>query len=217
VAHTRRSLRAGTLAALVATGLVALVVQADARESIRRLDVLLTMAPTLSQSARGSMMEEAAAIWRQHGVAIDWLAPTVVRPMAPNRLRVLIVQRRPLAEKGTGTFAVGELVRLPNGHPLALISIESAQRLVASVGGRAGYELIAIDERRLGTVLGRALAHEIGHYLLDTHTHARIGLMRPNFNALEFTDLRNSTFALDTAAAAWLRTRDEGKFAYVSK
>jgi len=63
-------------------------------------------------------------------------------------------------------------------------------------------------------VLGRALAHEIGHYLLDTHTHARTGLMRPNFNALEFTDLRNSTFALDHAAAAWLRTRDVDKFAY---
>ena len=40
--------------------------------------------------------------------------------------------------------------------------------------------------------------------------------MRPNFNALEFTDLRNSTFALDQAAAAWLRTRDVEKFAYQS-
>jgi hypothetical protein len=80
--------------------------------------------------------------------------------------------------------------------------------------GRAGYELIAVDERRLGIVLGRALAHEIGHYLLDTETHARIGLMRPHFSADEFSDLRDGTFALDAAAAAWLRTRDVEKFAY---
>ena len=97
---------------------------------------------------------------------------------------------------------------------MALISIEGAQQLISSVRGRAGYELIAVDEHRLGTVLGRALAHEIGHYVLDTHTHARSGLMRPNFNALEFTDQRNSTFALDHAAAAWLRTRNVEKFAY---
>ncbi len=109
---------------------------------------------------------------------------------------------------------MGELVRTNNSHPVALISIESAQRLVDSVRGRVGYELIILDDRRLGIVLGRALAHEIGHFLLDTHTHARNGLMRPQFDALEFTDLREGGFALDHAAAAWLRTREVDKFAY---
>lgn len=126
------------------------------------------------------------------------------------------MQKR-LVEKAAEPIAVGELVRPPNGHAVALISIESAQQLVASVRGRAGYELIAVDQRRLGIVLGRALAHEIGHYLLDTHTHARSGLMRPHFNALEFTDLRDGTFALDHVAAAWLRTRDIDKFVYAQR
>ena len=159
------------------------------------------------------MMSEAAAIWRQQGVLIDWLSSTTVRSVAGNRLRVLVVQKR-LGDKGVEPINVGELVRPTNGHPVALVSIESAQQLVASVRGRAGYELIAVDQRRLGIVLGRALAHEIGHYLLDTHTHARSGLMRPTFDALEFTDLRDGTFALDHDAAAWMRTRDAEKFAY---
>lgn len=184
-----------------------------AEEPAVRLDVLLTTAPTLSEAARSAMMNEAAAIWRQQGVAIDWLAPASVRSVAANRLRVLVVQKR-LVDKGVEPINVGELVRPSNGHPVALVSIESAQRLVASVRGRTGYELIAVDERRLGVVLGRALAHEIGHYLLDTHTHARSGLMRPSFNALEFTELRDGTFALDDDAAAWMRTRDAEKFAY---
>ena len=209
---SRRFLYVSLLATLAA-GPVAVVAQGP-QGSVGKVDVLLTTAPTLSQSARASMMSEAAAIWRQHGVTLDWLPPSAVRPVASNRLRVLTVQKRLAPGPAAEPVAVGELVRPPNGHPLALISIEGAQHLISSVRGRAGYELIAIDERRLGIVLGRALAHEIGHYLLDTHTHARSGLMRPKFDALEFTDLRNNSFALDHAAAAWLRTRQVEKFAY---
>ncbi len=187
-----------------------------ADEPAVRLDVLLTTTPTLSEPARTAMMNEAAAIWRHQGVVIDWLPPASVRSVAANRLRVLVVQKR-LVEKGVEPINVGELVRPSNGHAVALVSIESAQQLVASVRGRAGYELIAVDQRRLGVVLGRALAHEIGHYLLDTHTHARTGLMRPTFNALEFTELRDGTFALDRDAAVWMRTRDAEKFVYAQR
>lgn len=66
-------------------------------------------------------------------------------------------------------------------------------------------------------MLGRALAHEIGHYLLGTHTHARNGLMRSTFDALEFTDPRSGTFALDHDAAAWLRMRNAERFAYAQR
>lgn len=208
-----RSFCVSVLAALaVCPG--ALLAEQRTGEPAGRVDVLLTAAPALSKAARASMMSEAAAIWQQQGVVIDWLLPHVVRPVASNRLRVLVIQKRLMVAGGPEPYAVGELVRPPNGHAVALISIESARHLVSSVRGRAGYELIAVDERRLGIVLGRALAHEIGHYLLDTHTHARSGLMRPNFNALEFTDLRDGIFALDHAAAAWLRRRDAEKFAY---
>ena len=89
--------------------------------------------------------------------------------------------------------------------------------MVSSRRGSEGSELIAVNEMRLGIVLGRALAHEIGHHLLDTPTHARSGLMRPGFNAFEFTDLRDGTFALDRDAASWLRTRDAQKFAYMNR
>ena len=213
VCDSRRSLCISVLVAFTA-GAVDLVAQQGPQVSPGKVDVLLTMAPTLSKLARTSMMSEAAAIWRQHGLMLDWLDPSAARPVASNRLRVLIVQKRLVSRGAFEPVAVGELVRPLGSHPVALISIEGARQLISSVRGRAGYELIAIDEHRLGTVLGRALAHEIGHYVLDTHTHARSGLMRPNFNALEFTDQRNSTFALDHAAAAWLRTRNVEKFAY---
>lgn len=181
---------------------------------ITRVDVLLTTAPALPAAARTAMMTEAADIWRQHGIALEWLHPTDVRPAATTRLRVLVVPSRPTTVRPDEPMAVGALVRPAGGHPVVLISISSAQRLVSSLRGRAGYELITIDERRLGVVLGRALAHEIGHYLLGTHTHATNGLMRPQFDALEFTDLRVGTFALDTDAADWLRNPTADAFAY---
>ena len=40
-----------------------------------------------------------------------------------------------------------------------------------------------MQEQRLGLVLGRAVSHEIGHYLLQTNTHATRGLMRARIAA----------------------------------
>src|SRR5687767_14488771 len=110
--HTRcRCACVLALATLVVAGSVTLAAQ----EPGVRLDVLLSTAPTLSESARTSMMSEAAAIWRQQGVVIDWLPSTTVRSIAGNRLRVLVVQKR-LVDKGNEPINVGELIRPSNGH-----------------------------------------------------------------------------------------------------
>jgi hypothetical protein len=62
-------------------------------------------------------------------------------------------------------------------------------------------------------VLGRALAHEIGHYLLATPTHAERGLMRATIDAREFADPGARTFALDDTAGQWLRSRLRSRMA----
>jgi hypothetical protein len=51
---------------------------------------------------------------------------------------------------------------------------------VWSVAGRAGVDG--------ATLLGRAIAHEIGHLLLASSRHAAVGLMRPEWSIAE---LRN--------------------------
>ena len=194
-----------------------LLAEQSVQETLNRVEVLLTTAPTLSTSARASMIDEAASIWLKQGVVLEWLQPNVTRPVAAGRLRALIVQKRLSTNGSPAQAAIGELIRPENGHPIALISIEIAQHMVSSRRGSEGAELIAVNEMRLGIVLGRALAHEIGHHLLDTPTHARSGLMRPRFNAFELTDLRDGTFALDRDAASWLRTRGAQKFAYMNR
>ena len=177
------------------------------------VEVLLTTSDTLPESARAVLVRETESIWRRHGVVIHWLAPTDSSAAGQYRLRALIVQKRTIPSS-RGALAIGELVGSAGLHPIAFVSIEDARRLLTCTRGSLGCDLIALEERRLGITLGRALAHEIGHFLLQTKTHARSGLMRSQFNAAEFTDLRDSTFALDQAAETWLRARNVEKFAY---
>jgi hypothetical protein len=176
-------------------------------ESTLSLEILLTIAPSLPAAARTPLLDEASRIWRSQGVTIDWLSATAT-PLPTNRsLRVLVIPRGATAARQSDSLAVGELLGPGKGHAVAIISIEAAKRLVEEARP-PGFPLLGTpDCRRLGLVLGRAVAHEIGHYLLDTHTHARQGLMRPRFDAREFSDPRPGIFTLDSDAAQWLRDR----------
>ena len=179
------------LTVLAAEGQILRAEKADSLLSpLIHVDVLLTASDTLSPSARAELLRETESIWLRHGVVIRWLPPTDASPPAQYRLRALIVAKRAIPA-ARGAFAIGELVGSTGSHPVAFVSIEGAQRLVTSSRVSMGYDLVVLEERRLGITLGRALAHEIGHFLLRTNTHARNGLMRSQFDAAEFTDLRD--------------------------
>jgi hypothetical protein len=76
-------------------------------------------------------------------------------------------------------------------------------------------------------VLGRAVAHEIGHFLLSTGTHAESGLVRATVDAREFAAVGDGNFSLDPEASQWLRerltvasaatSRSEGGFDYLRR
>jgi hypothetical protein len=80
---------------------------------------------------------------------------------------------------------------------VAVASVERAQWVVES--GLGSEELRGpanLQRQALGRVLGRAVAHEMGHYLLHTPDHARTGLMRATFHPRELVDVRRGGFAL---------------------
>ncbi len=54
-------------------------------------------------------------------------------------------------------------------------------------------------------VLGRALAHEIGHYVLQSRDHARTGLMTASFQPYAVTFGPTSWFRLTPDAVAALQ------------
>jgi hypothetical protein len=88
-----------------------------------------------------------------------------------------------------------------------MASIASALRIVQGDPKREMLDLSVLHQYKLGVVLGRAVAHEIGHYLLESSWHSPYGLMRASIDAREFADLRTGSFRLDRESQAHLAAR----------
>jgi hypothetical protein len=168
-----------------------------------RLEVLLTTSPSLPDISRRALISETERIWRRELVEIRWPAPAggLEREDAP--LRALVITRGTSPASGDERWPVAELKPHARDRALAIASITGAQRVISEATGR--FDLPAIEDYRLGLVLGRALAHEVGHFLLGTTTHAQEGLMRASVEASEFAAIGLDTFKLDTDASQWIR------------
>lgn len=188
---------------LVATGTP---LHADERRAVPpRLPVALTTAATLPAGARDAAMREVQAIWQREGVHIVW-SPSAPAPAGAGLgLRVLVVTDGGAStDGGPHDWPVAELVRDGRGQAVAIASVAAARRVLEVARLADGPSTLQMD--RLGLVLGRAIAHEIGHYLLNTAGHARHGLMRTRISARDFADPRDGGFGLDDDAARWART-----------
>ena len=182
----------------------------DSTSTTTTLRLCITVNAMLPRGAHTALMREASAIWRRSGVELVW-APGAADSAASDRhLRVLVVDGANSAAPSKKTLAVAELLRPPGGEPIAMILINRGRHVVAMTMVAQPILPAQWNDNVLGVVLGRALAHEIGHFLLGTSTHAERGLMRSQSNANEFVDLRSGTFTLDTQATEWLANRARG-------
>jgi hypothetical protein len=157
---------------------------------------------SLSIASRRALMAEAESIWKLGHVRLKWLRESTETGEGAT-LRVLVVARPIPRAAEYSPWTVAELLRLGGSRATAIASTIGARRIIGE-SRRLLQEPIALEEYRLGVVLGRAVSHEIGHYLLRTNTHATRGLMRARIDAREFADLRSGNFHLDRAAEAHL-------------
>ena len=170
------------------------------------VDASLMISADLPDAARRTLVQEAESIWRDAGVRISWVDGSKADP-SRRTLRV-IVDRRPGAPGHGGNWVVGELLRFDNGAVMAIASIARAEVIVHAAGtGPAHVSPDSVVQHRVGVVLGRAVAHEIGHYLLESGAHASHGLMRASFQPREFADLRSGTFEVDDTSRRLIQQR----------
>jgi hypothetical protein len=174
----------------------------DAR-SVAPLAVILIADSRVSPTARQTLIEEATRIWDAAGVRLEWTSPLGAAPSARDTLRMLAVAR-PAMQAPANPMILGELLRPESARALALVSLRDAERIAARGDG---WRSRMLRDRQIGLVLGRAAAHEIGHYLLNTSTHADEGLMRARFDEIEFTNPQSDAFELDAAQRDWVRQR----------
>jgi hypothetical protein len=138
----------------------------------------------LSVDARVELMRETIAPWRAVDVSVEWVAGMPVRPSGlgePKDLYVVVVADAAATTDGQPLPMASIL--FVNGQPTTRITVHAGH-----VAGRLAAMRIddvpflerprLIRDRVLGRVLGRAAAHEVGHFLSGSGEHATTGLMR---------------------------------------
>ncbi len=159
----------------------------------RRIGLIVHNLANMDVHIVDGLLDEAARVWQPYGIEIAKAAEAAsdTRVTHP-RETVRIVIEAP-THRGSGQGAAGALgwiEFLENGTPRDIlhISVEGARRLMLNtrLAGRRLDERTAVwHDRFLVRALGRGLAHELGHYLLQVRSHAATGLMREHFRGVE--------------------------------
>jgi len=171
----------------VAVGLSDVVLLAGAMMLPRVIAIELTGRELLPAVTSRRLAEQVRTIWHTHGVRVQGLEEPTTSPIT---LYVELSDRSEAVQR----LELGVFHRSDN-H--IIVSLPAALRIaLAAVPTRESPAWA--DMRRnfaLGTVLGRTIAHEIGHFLLGP-AHSKSGLMRASFRAVEITDPRGGAFNL---------------------
>jgi hypothetical protein len=175
--------------------------------------LLVVMRPdpgtALSESDLRAIAQEARRIWAPVVDVVLSTPSDVRRPLAVEAIDLAITQRTLAAGDATGLGWIDFINGEP--QPAITVSLTAAQQLLAT-GSWRGVPFSSLPKLVTRTflqrALGRAIAHEIGHYLLRSTTHDRRGLMRPVFTVDEMMDGRASLVQLSNDELA--RAREQG-------
>jgi hypothetical protein len=136
--------------------------------------------PELSPYERRSALDEAKAILAHAGFAPEWItcaagATTPAQctvPLAGAELAVRLVTAPPHAHAARS---------LPLGYSLVDPATQSGA--LATVYLDRVRWLAGVSTGQVAALLGRAIAHELGHLLLGSPQHGRFGVMRATWSS----------------------------------
>lgn len=176
-----------------------------------RLHLRLEVEPGVVLSA-ADLAEVAAGVRRIWAPLLDVAVSTpgdARVPIAVDTVRVQFTNRTLDDQAHTGLAWIGFV----NGEPQPRVTVSvSAVRRLGAAGTWHGRPFSSLPRRAsvlfLQRALTRALAHEVGHYLLRTTAHAGQGLMRAVFSVDELMDTRPSLERLDRESSERLRQHD---------
>lgn len=153
----------------------------------------LPMQPRLEAAA----IDEVTNIWAAYGVDIQAVNPSDPRRDDAVRLSVVLAN---LPNAPTARGMLGSIPFLDDTpEPVIILYPGAVNTLISTV---KVYERPDHDWPDLlrdvvhGRVLGRALAHEVGHYLLRSRQHSATGLMRAQQSTVDLIGLDRRAFIL---------------------
>ena len=123
-------------------------------------------------------------------------------PLLPGRdLMLRLIDRIPDTASTTRIVALGESMVDRDERTGVLMTVDLFP--IRAIAARAST--------RTAVLLGRAIAHEIGHLLLGSAEHARLGLMRALWSNDELRGLKPANWGVSRREAAQMRQALRGR------
>jgi hypothetical protein len=215
----------------VTTGVVALLASALAASSLPEAStpaippIIVAVITPAGMPSRlvTAVLVETDAIWRPNGVSFVWRrtpttaktsSPVEASPYVPNTLRLTIGEERGAGRDGRLPLGwiVFDDVTLPQqeiylSHANAIAMMNNAVGVVGIVDQMPTIQ----RETLLARAMGRALAHELGHYLLASKAHTEHGLMKAVLTAVELFQPGASGFRIEAAQRRAVAARLRGE------
>jgi hypothetical protein len=154
--------------------------------------------------AHGEMIaarSAADAILQDAGLTLDWRDCSSGCADVPGPAEILL--RIVRAPRGAAAGSLG----------YSLVNIETGSGTLATVFADRIASAAARTQIEGGVLLGRAIAHEIGHLLLGTSRHADSGLMRARWSDRELKRDTASDWKLTSEVVAQLARRPRARLA----
>ncbi len=195
-----------------------------ASDAVPPMIVTVSVEPNLSSSLVQAILAEADAIWRPSGVSFVWQRTPPVSvsyartgdaaPYLPNTLHLTIGERR--GQGRDGRLPLGWIVFDDMTVPAQEIylSYANARQMMEEARGVIGLiDQMPIMQREtlLSRAMGRALAHELGHYLLASKVHTERGLMKAIMTAVELFTPDSRGFRIEPAQRRAVAARLRGE------
>jgi hypothetical protein len=144
-----------------------------------------------------SLMEEVTHIWARYAVDVRRVGAADSGRDGAIRLTVVLADH---PEGKVTTDALGSITFVDGEPEPTIVMYPNAVAMLVSlikINNHPDQEWpFALRDAIYGRVLGRALAHEIGHYLLRSREHSVVGLMRARQSSSDLTRIDRDGFTL---------------------
>jgi hypothetical protein len=173
--------------------------------------LLLDSLTGVSPAAQRHAVAEVERLWRRHHVQVSG----VVGRCAPDLHAVVVVAVRSAALRVplngvSRPLGLIDFDEYGAPQPVIVVNTPGLLQLVHGLSHTTLRELYwpqGLRDRTTGRVLGRVLAHELGHFLLAKKRHSRSGLMRADHSITQLAASSESPYDLEPADRARLETR----------
>jgi hypothetical protein len=162
-----------------------------------------------------SMENEASAIWQRYGVRLQWPASRYGGQCSRvlGTFDVLVEYQPSSVDHASGSSVLGSTHLAPAGIDRVgiFVDYDETQHLLESLSASRLIPLMGhpdVGPADIGRALGRVLAHEIGHVLLDAPRHQPWGLMRRAFAPDDLAARQRWTYTLSKKEVERLASRE---------